>query len=113
MAAFDYYGRLAGPIEVQWRTRRFTERANVAWTVWASIGQQRMRFHTVDVSPRGAKLRPRGVFPVGSPLQLEFTKPDGARLRVSGVVWRADHDSIAVLFLGTIPTGFNGLGHQS
>src|SRR5260370_910355 len=79
MAAFDYYGRLAGPIEVQWRTRRFTERANVAWTVCASIGQQRMRFQTVDVSPRGAELRPPGVVPVGSPLQLEFTKPDGAR----------------------------------
>ena len=58
------------------RTRRFTARERVAWTVWARQGQHRVRFHTVDVSARGAKLRPRGVFPVGSPLQLEFIKPD-------------------------------------
>jgi len=26
---------------------------------------------------------------------------------VSGVVWRIDSDGMAVLFLGTIPTGFD------
>jgi PilZ domain-containing protein len=76
-------------------------------------GQQRMRFHTVDVSRRGAKLRPKGPYQVGTALQLEFITPDGARLRVSSMVWRADADGMAVLFLGTIPKGFDAFGHRS
>jgi len=31
---------------------------------------------------------------------------------VSGVVWRADADGVAILFLGTIPKGLQGLGHR-
>ena len=89
------------------RSRRFSPRASVAWTVWVRTGQQRMRCHTVDVSARGAKIRPRGLFQVGTPLQLEFIKPDGQRLRVSGVAWRAEADALAVLFLGTIPQAFS------
>jgi hypothetical protein len=85
----------------------------VSWTAWATVGQQRMRFHTVDVSPRGAKLRPKGPFRVGTALQLEFITPDGGRLHVSGVVWRADADGMAVLFLGTIPRGSDAPGHRS
>lgn len=57
-------------------------------------------------------MRPRGVFPVGSALELEFIKPDGGRLHVSGVIWRADTDGVAVLLLGTVPQGFSGLGHR-
>jgi hypothetical protein len=113
MSGFDRYavtGEMAG---VAPRTRRFSPRASVSWTVWAKAGPQRMRFHTVDVSPRGAKLRPRGLFLVGTALQLEFIKPDGRRLHVSGVVWRADADGIAVLFLGTIPPGFGEFGNRS
>jgi hypothetical protein len=94
-------------------SRRFSPRASVAWTVWVQSGRQRMRCHTVDVSARGAKIRPRGLFQVGTPLQLEFIKADGQRLRVSGVAWRAEADALAVLFLGTIPQAFNELGHRS
>jgi hypothetical protein len=112
MAGFSRYASTAEISDFQTRTRRFTARATVSWTVWASIGQHRMRFHTVDVSARGAKLRPRGPFPVGAPLQLVFIKPDGRRLHVSGVVWRADADGVAILFLGTIPKGLQGLGHR-
>ena len=107
MSGFDRY---AGPSAAV-RSRRFGERAGVSWTVWVQAGQQRMRCHTVDVSARGAKLRPRGFFPVGTPLQMEFIKPDGQRLRVSGVV-SAEADAMAVMFLGTIPQGFNELGHH-
>lgn len=95
------------------RTRRYSPRARVAWTVWAHHSQQRMRFHTVDVSPRGAKLRPRGPYRVGTALELEFLPSDGKRLHVSGVVWRADADGVAVLFLGAIPKGFEAFGHRS
>jgi hypothetical protein len=89
------------------RSRRFGERARVSWVVWGRVGHQRTRFHAVDVSPRGAKLRPRSLFPVGTPIHLDFIKPNGRHLHVSGVVWRIDSDGMAVLFLGTIPTGFD------
>lgn len=99
-------------METQQFPRRISARVGVAWTAWARAGHQRIRFHTVDVSARGAKLRPKGPFPTGTPLQLEFIKPDGQRLQVSGVVWRADADGVAILFLGTIPKGLQGLGHR-
>jgi hypothetical protein len=76
------------------------------------VDQQRMRFHTVDVSPRGAKLRPRGVFPIGAAIELEFIKPDGRRVHASALVWRADSDGFAVLFVGAVPTGFDEHGHR-
>jgi len=50
----------------QQRTRRSSPRAHVSWTAWVRAGQQRMRFHTVDVSPRGAKLPPKGPYRLGS-----------------------------------------------
>jgi hypothetical protein len=100
-------------MQTQSFTRRISPRVGVSWTAWARHGQQRMRFHTVDVSPRGAKLRPRGPFQAGTSLQLEFIKPDGRRLHVSGVVWRVDADGMAVLFLGTIPQGFQDLGFRA
>ena len=100
--------------KVQQRTRRASPRVNVSWTVWAQNGQQqRMRFHTVDVSSRGAKLRPKGPFRIGTTLNLEFITSNGARLHVLGVVWRIDSDGIAVLFLGRIPAGLVNLGQQS
>jgi len=108
MSGFDRYAGRNSAVH----SRRLGERATVSWTVWVQAGQQRMRCHTVDVSPRGAKLRPRGLFPVGTPLQMEFIKPDGRRLRVSGVAWRVEADALAVMFLGTIPQGFNELGHH-
>jgi PilZ domain len=101
------------PTDTTQRTRRFSPRARVSWTVWARHGQQRMRFHTVDVSSRGAKLRPRGAFQTGAPLHLEFIRPDGRRIHVSGVVWRVDVDGIAVMFLGTIPQALHDLGHRA
>lgn len=109
MSGFDRYAQADRLEAISPRTRRSSPRARVAWTTWVRAGQQRMRFHAVDVSPRGAKLRPRGVFPVGAAIELEFITPDGRRLHVSGVVWRADSDGWAVLFIGAVPTGFDGL----
>jgi hypothetical protein len=106
MSSFDRYAGQGTGVASSARTRRARPRARVSWTVWARAGQERVRFHAVDVSPRGAKLRPRGVFPVGAAIELEFITPDGRRLHVSAVVWRADSDGLAVLFLGSVPTGF-------
>ena len=72
-------------------------------------GEVECRGVTQDVSARGAKIRPRGSFQVGTTLDLEFIKPDNRRLRVSGVAWRAEADALVVLFLGTIPQGFTDL----
>jgi hypothetical protein len=111
MSGFDRYAPeklAAGPS----RTRRASPRAHVSWTAWVRGGQERKRFHTVDVSPRGAKLRPRGAYAIGAAVDLEFITPDARRLRVSGVVWRADADGWAVLFLGTVPSGFDQSGHR-
>ena len=95
------------------RTRRRHPRAGgVSWTVWIRSGEQRLRHHTVDISPDGAKLRPRGALQPGTPVELLMNPPDARPVRVSGVVWRVDSDGMAVLFLGGIPAGLaaQGLG---
>ena len=87
------------------RTRRNTRRANVSWTVHARIRGQRLRFHTVDVSARGAKLRPKGELQAGQSLTLQFVKPNGRPVRVEAMVWRVDADGLGVFFLGTAADG--------
>jgi len=113
MSGFDRYAGSEKVVTVSERTRRTSPRARVSWTVWARVGEERMRFHAVDVSPRGAKLRPRGVFRVGVAIELEFIRPDGRRLHVSAVVWRADSDGLAVLFIGSVPSGFGEAGDRA
>jgi PilZ domain-containing protein len=87
------------------RTRRNNRRANVSWTVFARLRGQRLRFHTVDVSARGAKLRPRGDLQPGQSLTLHFVKPNGRPIQVSAMVWRVDADGLGVFFLGAAPDG--------
>jgi PilZ domain len=112
MSGFDRYAGPERVVAVSERTRRASPRARVSWTVWATVGQERKRFHAVDVSPRGAKLRSRGIFRVGVAIELEFIRPDGRRLHVSAVVWRVDSDGLAVLFLGAVPSGFGEAGDR-
>lgn len=83
------------------RTRRNNRRAHVSWTVFARFRGQRLRFHTVDVSARGAKLRPRGELQAGQSLTLQFVKPNGRPVRVAAMVWRVDTDGVGVFFLGS------------
>ena len=89
------------PVGQHQRTRRINRRANVTWTVFARVRGQRLRFHTVDVSARGAKLRPRGDMQAGQSLTLQFVKPNGKPVRVAAIVWRVDADGVGVLFLGS------------
>lgn len=90
------------------RTRRINRRASVSWTVFARVRGQRCRFHTVDVSTRGAKLRPRGDLLPGTALTLQFVKPNGRRVRVAAMVWRVDADGLGVFFLGSESEGLMG-----
>jgi hypothetical protein len=87
------------------RTRRISRRAKVSWTVFARVQGQRLRFHTVDVSARGAKLRPRGDLQTGQSLTLQFVKPNGKPVRVAAMVWRVDADGVGVFFLGSESEG--------
>jgi hypothetical protein len=96
------------PIPAHQRSRRTNRRANVSWTVWARVRGQRVRFHTVDISPRGAKLRPKNDLQAGMPLTLQFVKPNGRPVRVSAMVWRVDADGIGVFFLGSAADGLMG-----
>ncbi|MGH7386597.1 MAG: PilZ domain-containing protein [Candidatus Rokuibacteriota bacterium] len=98
----------ATPTQHHQRTRRTNTRANVSWTVWARVRGQRYRFHTVDVSARGAKLRPKGDLQAGTSLTLQFVKPNGQPIKVSAMVWRVDADGLGVLFLGPAPQGLIG-----
>ena len=84
------------------RTRRIGVRARVIWTVWIRNGGRRLRFHTVDVSKKGAKLRPKGPFAPGTAVDLVVITRR-RQVRVSAVVWRVDADGMAVLFLGSVP----------
>jgi PilZ domain len=90
------------------RTRRINRRANVSWTVFARVRGQRCRFHTVDVSVRGAKLRPRLDVLPGTSLTLQFVKSNGRRVRVAAMVWRVDPDGLGVFFLGSDSEGLMG-----
>jgi hypothetical protein len=62
----------------------------------------------VDVSARGAKLRPRSDLQAGTSLTLQFVKPNGRPVRVAAMVWRVDTDGLGVFFLGTAPQGLLG-----
>ena len=81
------------------RSRRSHSRADVSWTAWVNAGSRRLRCHTVDLSPSGAKLRPRGEMLPGMAVDVQLHPPAGRALQVSGVVWRVDSDGMAVLFL--------------
>jgi hypothetical protein len=90
-------------METRQRSRRLHSRSDVSWTAWIKTGTQRLRCHTVDVSPHGAKLKPRGEIQPGTPVHLQLQPPDGQAVHVSGLVWRVDNDGMAVMFLKSIP----------
>jgi hypothetical protein len=90
-------------METRQRSRRLHSRTDVSWTAWVRSGSQRLRCHTVDLSPHGAKLKPRGEILPGTAVEVLLHPPEGGTLRVSGVVWRVDADGMAVMFLRSIP----------
>lgn len=92
------------PMETSQRaaTRRLHPRKHVSWTAWVSVGKNRVRCHTVDLSANGARLKPRGDFRPGTPVDLQFQPPDGPLMQVAAVVWRVEADSMAVMFLRNI-----------
>ena len=90
-------------MDTRQRSRRQHSRSDVSWTAWVKTSSQRLRCHTVDVSPNGAKLKPRGEIQPGTPVQLQLHPPEGRAVHVAGLVWRVDNDGMAVMFLKSIP----------
>ncbi len=82
--------------------RRRHPRSDVSWLVVVESGNRRFLLQTVDVSARGAKVRPKERLDIGTPAQLHFRPPDGRPLHVPALVWRADADGLAFLFMGDI-----------
>ncbi len=90
-------------METRQRSRRLHPRSGVSWSAWVKAGANRFRCHTVDVSPSGTKLRPRGEVQLGTVVDVMLQPPDGHRVQTSGIVWRVDGDGMAVLFLKNLP----------
>lgn len=82
--------------------RRRHPRTDVSWLVVVEAGQRRFLLQTVDISARGAKVRPRERLDIGTPAQLRFRPPDGTPFNVPALVWRTDSDGLAFLFMGDI-----------
>jgi len=83
-------------------SRRLHVRKHVSWTAWVKVGKTRIRCHTVDLSANGARLKPRGGFQPGTPVEVQLQTPEGPLMDVAGVIWRVDGDSMAVMFLRNI-----------
>jgi hypothetical protein len=92
----------------QQRSRRVHSRAGVSWTAWVTSGSRRVRCHTVDLSANGAKLKPRGEMQPGMSVDVQIHPPEGNPVHVSAVVWRVDADSMALLFLKSLPVQTTG-----
>jgi hypothetical protein len=82
--------------------RRRHPRTDVTWLVVVEAGKRRFLLQTVDISARGAKVRPKERIDIGTPAQLRFRPPDGSPFNVPALVWRQDSDGLAFLFMGDI-----------
>ncbi|SRR6266436_2580397 len=78
-------------------------RANVRWPVIVEAAGQIFHLETVNISSRGAKLRPKKELGEGSLAELHFHPPGYHVFDVSAIVWRADLDGLAFFFFGDSP----------
>src|SRR5260370_33318717 len=83
--------------------RRRHPRSDVSWLVVVEAGKRRFLLQTVDISARGAKVRPRERLDIGTPAQLRFRPPAGTPFNGPALVWPTDCDGLALRFMGGIP----------
>lgn len=79
------------------RPRRYPRR-NVSWPVVVEAGKRFFLLEAVNVSGRGAKMRPTERLAEGSVAQLHFHPPNGSALDVEAIVWRVTPDGLAFFF---------------
>ena len=79
----------------QRRPRRYP-RFNVVWPVVVEAGKRLFLLQTVNLSGRGAMVKPTERLSEGSVAQLHFHPPNGSSFEA--VVWRVDRDGLAFFF---------------
>ncbi len=78
-------------------------RNRVSWPVTVQAGNRSIQGETLDVGPRGAKLRLDERLQEGDLATLRFTPPQGRAVDVHAIVWRSDVDRPAFFFIGAVP----------
>ena len=79
------------------RLRRYP-RASVSWPVVMEAGRRIFLLQAVNVSGRGAKVRPTERLGEGHVARLHFHPPNGSSFDVEAIVWRVDRDGLAFFF---------------
>ena len=79
------------------RLRRYP-RVSVSWPVVMEAGRRIFLLQAVNVSGRGAKVRPTERVGEGHVARLHFHPPNGSSLDVEAIVWRVDRDGLAFFF---------------
>ena len=85
--------------EISRRQLRRYPRASVSWPVVVEAGRRIFLLQAVNVSGRGAKVRPTERLDEGHVSQLHFHPPDGSSFDVEAIVWRIDRDGLAFFFV--------------
>lgn len=80
------------------RGPRRCPRFSVSWPVVVEVGKRFFLLQAVDVSGRGARVRPTERLSEGSVARLHFHPPTGPSLDVEAIVWRADQDGLSFVF---------------
>lgn len=80
--------------------RRRHARVNISWPVIVEAGNRLLHVHTLNVSRGGAKVGLTEPLKVGTLAQLYFHRLNEPPLDVPAMVWRADPDGVAFLFIG-------------
>jgi len=90
------------------RTRRYP-RFEVSWPVVVEAGRRFYLLQAVDVSGRGARVRPTERLAEGSVARLHFHPPSGPSFDVEAVVWRVDPEGLSFLFTADNQSRLTGL----
>jgi hypothetical protein len=80
------------------RRLRYHPRTNVSWPVVVEAGKRLFFLRAINLSARGAKVRPAERLGEGTLARLHFHPPDGSSLDVEAMVWRVDVDGLAFCF---------------
>jgi hypothetical protein len=79
-------------------------RNRVSWPVIVQAGNRSLQGETLDVGPRGAKLRMAERLQEGELAALRISPPQGKAMDVRAIVWRSDDDGPAFFFIDAVPS---------
>ena len=79
-------------------------RNRVSWPVTVQAGNRSIQCETLDVGPRGAKLKLDERLREGDLATLQIRPPQGSPMNVCAIVWRSDDDGPAFFFIDTVPS---------